>query len=224
MEYLLIIETSAEVCSVALTTKSEVVAELNSETKNSHSELLAGFAKEILEQNNVSWSNIIAIAINGGPGSYTGLRIGASLAKGICFARKIPLIAVNSLQIIASTASPLENQKICSLIDARRMNVYFAIFDNNGNTLVQNGFTTLSCDFLIENNLKETDIFVGSGAEKLNQLYNNQLNIAEGTITARDAHILAWKKYEKQEFESVAYYEPNYIKAVHITKKKETKV
>lgn len=221
MGYILILETSAEICSVALSKEGKTIAEINSDQPNSHSELLAGFVKEILSENNISWAEIIAIAISGGPGSYTGLRIGASLAKGFCYARNLPLIAVNSLESIASKVKIKENQKVCALIDARRMDAYFAIVNHQYQTIKENDFTTLTSNFLQDFNLSKTDVFIGSATVKLNELYDNQLTILNGNLTASDSSLKAWEKFQNQEFESLAYYEPNYIKAVHITSKKQ---
>ena len=221
MDWILILETSGSICSVALASSIGVMDEINADEPNAHSELLTGFVKEIMLKNQVSWDEIKAVAVSGGPGSYTGLRIGASLAKGFCYARNIPLISVNTLRSIATNVSPLLNQKICAMVDARRMDVYFAIFDGEFKTIKKDDFTTITEDFLSNNQLCEGDIFVGTGAPKLKEIFEFRLDIQNPNLTASNAYQEAWKKYINQDFESVAYYEPNYIKAVHITQKKK---
>lgn len=221
MDWILILETSAAICSVSLANHSGVMDEINADEPNAHSELVASFVKEIMDKNQISWDKIKAVAVSGGPGSYTGLRIGVSLAKGFCYARNIPLIAVNTLRSVAANVSPSSNQKICAMVDARRMDVYFAIFDKQLNVIQKDDFATITEDFLSNNQLCEGDIFVGSGAPKLTELFESKLHIQNPILTASKSYQEAWKKYKDRDFESVVYYEPNYIKAVHITQKKK---
>ena len=215
--YILILESSAEICSVALLKDGTVLAEHNHREKNSHSKRLAPMADEILKENGLSSDDLAAVAIGGGPGSYTGLRIGASLAKGICFGLGIPLIAVSSLEAMAKEMAALTpaGSVLCPLIDARRSDAYYGIYDHAMNTGGKEGFCTLNAAFLAS--LAPNYFFAGSGAEKAKEL----LGLAEDRfvhieLTASSSADLVQQAFTKQEFVDLAYYEPNYIKSVHI--------
>ena len=219
--YILLIETSAEVCSAALMHSQTILAERNIFEKNSHSKELAPMVKELLDEAKLKVADLSAVAVSGGPGSYTGLRIGASLAKALCYSANIPLIAISSLKAIAfelqNNASA--GQLICSMIDARREDVYYGLYDHELNT-IEESFATLDADF--PQGRAEEIIFGGSGAAKLSKHRDvPQSELLEVNALARSMAQLAWVKFKAEAFEDLAYYEPNYIKSVHITTPKK---
>ncbi|GHU85956.1 tRNA (adenosine(37)-N6)-threonylcarbamoyltransferase complex dimerization subunit type 1 TsaB [Bacteroidia bacterium] len=128
---ILLLETSTNICSVALSCNGEIIAIKESEEKNVHSKFFTIFIKQLLEENSISLNSIDAIAVSKGPGSYTGLRIGVSTAKGLCYAANKPLIAISSLEALAYKAATIydENSIFCPMIDARRMEVYAGIWE-----------------------------------------------------------------------------------------------
>ncbi len=179
--------------------------------------------KELLDNQGMKVSDLDAVAISGGPGSYTGLRIGASLAKALCYSAGIPLIAVSSLKSIACELKKQakSGQLLCTLIDARRDDAYYGLYDYELNELIEEGFTTLGPDFL--KGQKNKTVFAGSGTAKLLDLTKIQAEqIKDVNLVATSMAELAMGKLERQEFEDLAYYEPNYIKAVHITTPKKS--
>lgn len=220
----LLIESSGDVCSVAIAYGKEVVAEKSIIEPNSHSTYLASFVQDVLTNVSLSTNELSAVVIGGGPGSYTGLRIGASLAKGICFGSNIPLISTSTLLGLA-TSGIEENpdvKQIVSLIDARRMDAYVHVFDSNLTTIINEHFRTLDQEFIQQINSDIDTLVVGSGGNKWIEIIhpNSKVKISESKLYAR--HLLgeALIKWEEKDFEDVVYYEPNYIKSVFVTKPK----
>jgi tRNA threonylcarbamoyladenosine biosynthesis protein TsaB len=218
MAVILHIETSTSVCSVALSDGETCIAEKSSLKGPSHNELLSPFIQEMLDIAKEKQVSIDAVAISEGPGSYTGLRIGTATAKGLCFGFDIPLIAVNTLEIIAKAALNVgdieKNTLLCPMIDARRMEVYTSFF-NEGLQMLQ----PVSAEIIDENSFaeilnKQKILFCGDGAEKCkaalthpNALFANNIHpLAKNMITA------ALKKFEQQIFADIAYFEPFYLK------------
>jgi tRNA threonylcarbamoyladenosine biosynthesis protein TsaB len=213
MEYILHIETSTKVCSVALSKNGTLVQlkEIN-EGGYVHGEMITLFIQEVITLEQIEMNQLSAVSVASGPGSYTGLRIGVSTAKGLCYALGIPLISIDSLvclQQIAQQKYP--NQSVLAMIDARRMEVFSTLFDGQGNIIKQ-----LSADVLTDDSYAELEPFVvvGDGAAKMEEIWANR------TITI-DALLLssalgqvqkAFEKYQNQEFEDVAYFEPFYLK------------
>ncbi len=214
MTYILNIETSTKNCSVSLAKDGKTIAlkEVNDEGY-SHAEKLHEFIKEIISKAGLSFSNLDAIAVSKGPGSYTGLRIGVSAAKGLCFALNIPLISVNTLQSLALTTSTPSESFVIPLLDARRMEVYSAVFKNN--ILVKN----VAAEIIIENSFSEflnkSDVyFLGDGAEKCKEIiiHKNANFIDNKFPSANEMSKLSFEKYKKNDIEDVAYFEPFYLK------------
>ena len=224
MALLLHIETSTAVCSVGLGKDGELLALKETKEGMKHASHLTVFIENILKENGFSTSDLDGIAISMGPGSYTGLRIGVSTAKGICYGAELPLIAISTLQ--AMTKPLLANEKIqsqlknpekayyCPMIDARRMEVYTAFY-NHKNELKRD----ISADIIDENSyskeLSEREIvFFGDGAAKCKGTIENKNGIFLDDITPTAAGMieLAEAKFQKQEFEDVAYFEPFYLK------------
>lgn len=218
MPCILNIDTATEVCSVAVADNHEVIFN-KIETKGpSHAVLLGVFVEEalnFLRQNN---KTLDAVAVSCGPGSYTGLRIGVSEAKGLCYGLNIPLIAINTPLIMASgiinSQSIEKNTLLCPMIDARRMEVYAAIYDHQLNVIRQIQADIVDKEtyrnFLNENNV----IFFGNGAEKCKDEINNSNAIFIENIYPKAADMipLSIKLFNDKKFEDVAYFEPFYLK------------
>jgi tRNA threonylcarbamoyladenosine biosynthesis protein TsaB len=212
--YILHIETATKSCSVALSkngNRTHCVEEHGDAFV--HGEKLALFIKQVLTDATIQPSDLSAISISSGPGSYTGLRIGVSVAKGMCFALSIPLISINTLQSFEKCARiqhPTLNT-ICVMIDARRMEVFSALFDQDGTFL-----KTTSAEILDEVSYKEFEPFtcVGDGSAKMKEFWNDRAIqfIDNCHLSAVGQVELAYTKYLNQDFEDVAYFEPNYVK------------
>ena len=224
MALLLHIETSTAVCSVALGKDGKLLALKENKEGMKHASLLTIFIEEILKENNLSTADLDGVAISMGPGSYTGLRIGVSTAKGLCFGANIPLLAVSTLQ--AMTKSLQEDGKgldalnerekayFCPMIDARRMEVYTAFY-NNSNELKRE----ISADIIDENSFSEElktreIVFFGDGSGKCKDVIKseNALFLDDLTPSASGMVELAELKFNNEDFEDVAYFEPFYLK------------
>jgi len=214
------IETSTTVCSVALSEKEHIIAEKVSYEVNSHSKLLAQFVDVILKENNIKVSDIQAVAVSEGPGSYTGLRIGVSLAKGIAYASKIPLIAVDTLQILAAGLITehshllVSNPVLVPMIDARRMEVYTAFFEADL-TKISETTNMIIDEFSFQTPLQYRPmIFFGDGAKKCSNviIHQNAIFVENIFPLAKNMAQLAHSKLQNKEFVDVAYFEPFYLK------------
>jgi tRNA threonylcarbamoyladenosine biosynthesis protein TsaB len=175
MALILNIETSTTNCSVALCNNGSIVTSLSENNGYSHSENLAHFTSELFNSTNYSIDNIEAVAVSSGPGSYTGLRIGAAFAKGLCASLNKPLIAINTLALMCQAQEVIDSAQstdlLCPVFDARRDEVYYAILDLNGNYLVQPKAFVLKNKDLIEED--RNLIVFGNGQEKVKQHYSN---------------------------------------------------
>jgi len=219
MARILSIETSSYVCSVALAKEGKTIAIKESKEDKSHATLLTKFIEEILQENSFSVNDLDAVAVSKGPGSYTGLRIGVSTAKGICFGADIPLISVCSLQSMANGVlnenSSLNNSiLLCPMIDARRMEVYTAIYDTDLNEKMK-----ITASIIDENSfkeeLKENEVlFFGNGAQKCKSHIDsiNAFFIDHFDPSARYMIQLAEEAFSNSNFENTAYFEPFYLK------------
>lgn len=178
----------------------------------SHAEKLHVFIEEILKETETDVQNLKAIAVSKGPGSYTGLRIGVSTAKGLCYALGIPLISIDTLQVLAERVS-VENGLIIPMIDARRMEVYSAVFDTKHNKIME-----VQAEILTENSydeMPENIYFVGDCQEKCKTVLtkDNFHFIPEIVFpSANEMSTLSFEKFNKNEFEDLAYFEPFYLK------------
>lgn len=213
MALILNLETATKTCSVALAESGTVLSkeELTSE-KFSHAEKLNGFIESVLKSANKTIKDVDAVAVSEGPGSYTGLRIGVSTAKGICYGLDIPLIAVNSLKCLAAQVEA-PSSYICPMFDARRMEVYTAIFDENLNVIEDtNALVVEQTVFEKWNDCKL--LFIGPGAAKcMDVLTSSNFEFDLDTpVSAAGMAKLSFEKYQHGEFEDVAYFEPSYLK------------
>ncbi len=213
MTYILNLETATKNCSVSISQDGKtILCKEMAEAGYSHAEKLHVFIEESLKESKLSFNDLSAIAVSQGPGSYTGLRIGVSAAKGLCFALNLPLISVDTLQVLASQLSITEGV-IIPMIDARRMEVYSAIF-----TFKFDKIREVQAEILTENSFKgisETIHFVGDCAEKAKTvLMSNHFIFHEEIIypSANEMGVLSYQKFQQNEFEDVAYFEPYYLK------------
>lgn len=225
MAYLLNIETATTVCSVSISKNEEVLfcKELNEGF--THAENLHVFIQEALTECGLKPNQLNAIAVSKGPGSYTGLRIGVSTAKGLAFALRIPLISVDTLKImtLAAQAKLNENAVYCPMIDARRMEVYTAAFDVNLNTLKETEALIVTNESINAYANYSKVIYFGDGMNKCREVLSQHTNsdFLEGIVpSARFMSAIAFQKFEKKLFENLAYFEPFYLKDFMITKKK----
>lgn len=223
MALLLHIETSTKNCSVALAKDGTLVAlkELN-DGNYSHAEKLHVFIEEVLKESKQSFSALDAIAVSKGPGSYTGLRIGVSAAKGLCFALDIPLISIDTLQSLALQANQTNGITV-PMLDARRMEVYSAVFNAFNERIRQTKAEVIDENSFIEY-LNEGDVyFIGDGVEKTAQViqHKNANYIEQKLPSANEMISLAYQKYTNDDFEDTAYFEPYYLKDFMVTQKKK---
>ena len=215
MELILAIETSTKNCSIALfKNKSLIVSKEHNSDNYLHSEKLTVFIQQVLSMAEVSINDIDAVALSQGPGSYTGLRIGTSVAKGLCYALDIPLISVSTLKAMSFGMSKNEVSEIyCPMIDARRMEVFSALFDFRNNNLRGVQADIVSCDTYAKF-LNKRVLFFGDGALKCEEVINNKnARFISGIFpSAKNMGELAYIKFQKNEFEDVAYFVPYYLK------------
>lgn len=214
---ILCLDTATDICSVALTRNGKLIAYKENSDGNSHARTLLPFVEEVLKEAQVTPQELSAVAISAGPGSYTGLRIGTSTAKGLCYALEIPLIAVPTLQIIAAgaaqnTSSP--NAIFCPLLDARRMEVFTALYDNNLQQLKDVAAVIVDENTFAETLAQKNTVFCGNGAEKCRPLYENNPNAIFNLtpISARNMADIALKKFIDNQIENIAYFTPLYGK------------
>jgi tRNA threonylcarbamoyladenosine biosynthesis protein TsaB len=211
--YILNIETATKNCSVALAIDGETIScKEIAELGYSHAEKLHVFMDEIIKEAGIEWSNLGAVAVSQGPGSYTGLRIGVSAAKGLCYALNIPLIAIDTLTSLAYQVSN-KYGIIIPMIDARRMEVYSAIF-NSKNEMIRE----VKAEVLTENSFDdflETVYFIGDSNEKAKTILTKSNFVFLDQIcypSAKEMSQLSFRKFQNNDFVDVAYFEPYYLK------------
>lgn len=226
MPLLLLIDTSTTLCSVAIARNTTIIAQHEHDGDFKHAELLTTFIQNVCTDANCTLAEINAVVISKGPGSYTGLRIGVSTAKGIAYALNKPLIAVNTLHAMAQTVSATLGTTphyVCAMIDARRMEVYDLIIDNNGAIIKETSAQIVEHDsYNTYYNLPF--YYCGDGAAKCVDALsanNNNHFVPDIKTHASNMLTLALAKYQAQEFENVAYFEPYYLKEFVAGKKKE---
>jgi tRNA threonylcarbamoyladenosine biosynthesis protein TsaB len=219
------IETSTKNCSVSIADSGNIIAikELNNGAY-SHAEVLHPFIEEILKEGKISRDKIKAIAVSKGPGSYTGLRIGVSAAKGLSFALNIPLIAVDTLTAL-SCAISVDNGFIVPMLDARRMEVYAAVFDKEHQKVRE-----IKAEIINENSFSEALAegavhFLGDGAHKCKEViaHKNAVFVADTFPSSKEMAVLSYDKYKEKEFEDLAYFEPFYLKDFIVIPEKKKK-
>jgi tRNA threonylcarbamoyladenosine biosynthesis protein TsaB len=225
MALILSLETSVDTCSVAIQNKGNVLASAIVTEPQAHASKLALLIEQVLKESNTSPQVLNAVAVASGPGSYTGLRIGVSTAKGLCYSLDIPLIAVNTLELLAYQviSVALQDSLLCPMIDARRMEVYSMLADSRLKVL-----QAIKPEIIDEQSyshmlLDNKIIFFGNGAAKCKGVitHPNALFIDDVIPSAVSLGEIASRKFEKEEFEDLIHFEPLYLKEFQI--KKSTK-
>lgn len=221
MSLILQIETATTCCSIALAKDGVVLAIKEADERGIHAKMITLFINDVITASNSQYSDIDAVAVSSGPGSYTGLRIGISTAKGLCFALDKPLIAVETLEsmVYAVMDHPAllfnENALLCPMIDARRMEVYTAVYSNFGERIKCTSAEIVTADSfrnLLEN---QRMLFFGDGAEKCMEILGKDPNAIFSTGFFNSASSLtkrAFEKFKNKEFEDMAHFEPYYLK------------
>ena len=220
MALILNIETSTTACSVALARDGEVVGSRFINNGYSHAENLAVFVRDVLEETAVKPAYLDAVAVSKGPGSYTGLRIGVATAKGLAYAHKIPMIAVDTLRsmvvdLLKGNEDVGPGALFCPMLDARRMEVYASLFETNLFRLEPIKAVIVEEDSFFSHLEKQPLYFFGPGADKCEEILGKHSNarfVKERFPTANGMAELAEKAFIAKRFEDVAYFEPFYLK------------
>jgi len=223
------IDTSTTICSVALSENGQTLQVLDLDEPNAHAAKLTILIAEVLKQTNRTIQDLSAVAVSMGPGSYTGLRIGVSTAKGLCYALDIPLIAINTLEALflgyKEQFGLTAGDAYLPMIDARRMEVYTAVYDHNAALVKATSAEIIDFDYFNELLLNYNRVHLfGSGADKFEDLFNatDRVNVLSGfDDSAAFLSTLAFDKFQRKEFEDVAYFEPFYLKDFLVTTAKK---
>ena len=217
-DMILCLETATPSCSVALVHDGEVLAFEEDPKGQNHSEKITLFIASVMNKTGISYSRLDAVAVSMGPGSYTGLRIGVSTAKGLCYAAEKPLIAIDTLHAMAfggKTKAASGNPVLVPMIDARRMEVYAEIFDENINKIEDTKAMIINENSFSEYKSDHEVWLFGDGADKCAELFanDNKINVIKDFYcSARYMNRLAQQKLEDKDFVDVAYFEPFYLK------------
>ncbi len=208
-------ETATTNCSVSISENGRLLALQEHNAENyTHSEQLHVFLEEALAQASLQFSELDAVAVSKGPGSYTGLRIGVSAAKGLCFALDIPLISIATLESLSHQVQAAEGELIIPLLDARRMEVYSAVFDHNHEQLRETKAEIIDEGSFQEYGSAQKRYLIGNGAEKCKGIIKGDTIefFPKLVPSAKEMAQLSYKKYVSKDFEDVAYFEPYYLK------------
>lgn len=224
MAYILNIHTATETAIVNLTKEGEVLETLINDDTKQHAAFLHTSIKEILQTRKIDIKKLDAIGVSSGPGSYTGIRVALSAAKGLCFALNIPLITFNSLELLARSAAYFVkdiNALYCPMIDARRMEVFTAVYNYTLQELIRPSAIVLDENSFVDIlNLNEV-YFSGSGSPKFKNI-NNSVNsfFINAPVSTESLTEISWEKFKKNEFENVTDTKPLYIKEFHTVLRK----
>ena len=221
---ILCIDTTSEFCSISLFENKILIENRNSKIERSHSKLIIKLIDDILTNNKLKAKELDAFSISKGPGSYTGLRIGLSSIKGFCYALDKPLIALNTLKVLAESALEYIEDKdsiLCPMVDARRMEVYTKTFNYKLNELTKDQALILEKDSF--KNYKDKNVyFFGDGSYKFKEIVNKKNFIFLNNINPNSKFMgqLSYDKFINKDFEDLSSFEPNYIKDFYLIKKK----
>ena len=221
---ILCIDTTSEFCSISLFENKILIENRNSKIERSHSKLIIKLIDDILTNNKLKAKELDAFSISKGPGSYTGLRIGLSSIKGFCYALDKPLIALNTLKVLAESALEYIEDKdsiLCPMVDARRMEVYTKTFNYKLNELTKDQALILEKDSF-ENYKDKNVYFFGDGSYKFKEIVNKKNFIFLNNINPNSKFMgqLSYDKFINKDFEDLSSFEPNYIKDFYLIKKK----
>lgn len=220
MAYILNIETATKNCSVTIASGGKtVVCREVAEEGYSHAEKLHMFFEEALQKAGITFQDLEAIAVSQGPGSYTGLRIGVSAAKGLCYALNVPMIAVDTLEVLARKIK-VDSGVIVPMIDARRMEVFASFFDKNYSKTRETKAEIIDSETYSD--VSELLHFVGDGAEKCRTVLHSDRFIYHPEVifpSSNEMSAISFEKFQKNDFVDIAYFEPFYLKDFVMTTK-----
>ncbi len=222
-QLILLLETATSSCSVALSENGKIIAFKEANERNIHASHITLFIEELMIKTGKKYSDLKAVAVSKGPGSYTGLRIGVSTAKGLCYALDIPLLGIDTLEAMATGLMAQndiqDSDLLIPMIDARRMEVYTGIYRKDLKVIEQVSAKIVDADSFEQFKSKNLILF-GDGADKFKELFSDQSNIRfiDFINSAKDLNFLACRKFSKGETENVAYFEPFYLKDFLLTK------
>jgi tRNA threonylcarbamoyladenosine biosynthesis protein TsaB len=231
---ILCLETATPVCSVALCDRAGIISLSESHEMKSHAKQLTPFIENLLREADIKPADLEAVAVSKGPGSYTGLRIGVSVAKGIAYGASVPLIGVDTTRSMFNGVIGTANEKygtdrtslFCPMIDAKRMEVYYSIFDTEGNVVKE-----ISAEVINEQSFSEIPesvriVFFGDGAEKCREVTSHKNSVFDShfMISAAYMHKTAFGEFSAGHFEDVAYFEPFYLKDFIATIQKKNRL
>ena len=225
MSIILNIETATKNCSVSIADKGEILAikELNN-GNYSHAEVLHPFIVDVLKEADLTTDHIDAVAVSKGPGSYTGLRIGVSAAKGLCFAFEKPLISIETLTSLSHAIS-IDNGFVVPMLDARRMEVYSAVFNEEHENVREIKAEIIDESSFLEYLQSNKVYFLGDGSQKCKAVitHKNAVFLDDKFPSSKEMAKLSYDKYQKSDMENVAYFEPFYLKDFIVIPEKKKK-
>ena len=222
-QLILLLETATSSCSVALSENGKIIAFKEANERNIHASHITLFIEELMIKTGKKYSDLKAVAVSKGPGSYTGLRIGVSTAKGLCYALDIPLLGIDTLEAMATGLMAQndiqDSDLLIPMIDARRMEVYTGIFRKDLKVIEPVSAKIVDASSFDQFESKKLVLF-GDGADKFKELFSDQSNIRfiDFVNSAKDLNFLACRKFGNGETENVAYFEPFYLKDFLLTK------
>lgn len=221
MPLILNIETATDICSVCISKSDEILVIKEAEKENSHTSKITGLIEECCVEIGITLKQLDAVAVSKGPGSYTSLRVGASTAKGICFALDKPLIIIDTLESIAQATQKKEKQNAyyAPMIDARRMEVYTSLFDK-GMNLIQEMQAKIIDKHSFQEYFKKgyTIVFSGNGAPKCQNVFESPQAIFSSEIcSAANLVPFSFRAFQRKDFSDAAYFSPSYFKPPNIT-------
>lgn len=225
-QLILLLETATTTCSVALAQNGSIIALKEVNERNIHASHITLFIEEVMLAAKKKYSDLQAIAISKGPGSYTGLRIGVSTAKGLCYALDIPLIGIDTIEAMAfgfaESFNIPDSSLLIPMLDARRMEVYTGIYRNDLSVIESVSAKIVDKDSFNEYNDQSLFLF-GDGADKFRALFADQpqINFIDFSTSASHLNALALKKFRDSDFENLAYFEPFYLKDFLLTTSKK---
>ncbi len=224
MALILSIETATKVCSVALHENGVLLSLNELHQDNVHSQKGIFLIDNLFIQSGLDKKNLEAVAVSAGPGSYTGLRIGVSMAKGFAYGYDIPLIGVDTLSALAQAALPFceASDYVIPMMDARRMEVYAKVVGGLGNTLVDSQPFVLEQNPFVEFLEKSKVLFIGDGVEKSMEILSHPNSVfITTTNSSSNVGVIAFQKFLVKDFENMAYFEPNYVKEFRVLQSKK---